>query len=127
SNSKLLIRLAGILNIPTLRSTLFSKGSGDTLALNSFPTRRSSDLGTSPLRLRRQAVGSVSERCRATCRERRPLAPRRPGGEEQADRKSTRLNSSHVAISYAVFCLKKKQALSCFGSDVYCFMLKPLP
>src|SRR5690625_5706661 len=28
--------------------------------------------------------------------------------EEQIDRKSTRLNSSHVAISYAVFCLKKK-------------------
>src|SRR5690606_31847328 len=27
---------------------------------------------------------------------------------EQADRKSTRLNSSHVKISYAVFCLKKK-------------------
>src|SRR6266511_415207 len=27
------------------------------------------------------------------------------------DRKSTRLNSSHVAISYAVFCLKKKKAL----------------
>src|SRR6202043_594925 len=27
------------------------------------------------------------------------------------DRKSTRLNSSHVAISYAVFCLKKKQHL----------------
>src|SRR5690349_24037059 len=29
-------------------------------------------------------------------------------GLEQADRKSTRLNSSHVEISYAVFCLKKK-------------------
>src|SRR5437870_13823698 len=28
---------------------------------------------------------------------------------ERPDRKSTRLNSSHVAISYAVFCLKKKQ------------------
>src|SRR5690625_5329775 len=28
--------------------------------------------------------------------------------EDQIDRKSTRLNSSHVAISYAVFCLKKK-------------------
>src|SRR5690625_6344643 len=28
---------------------------------------------------------------------------------ENADRKSTRLNSSHVAISYAVFCLKKKK------------------
>src|SRR5690625_6709988 len=30
------------------------------------------------------------------------------GGELPPDRKSTRLNSSHVAISYAVFCLKKK-------------------
>src|SRR5690625_5875023 len=29
--------------------------------------------------------------------------------ERQQDRKSTRLNSSHVAISYAVFCLKKKR------------------
>src|SRR5690625_5512256 len=29
--------------------------------------------------------------------------------EEKKDRKSTRLNSSHVAISYAVFCLKKKK------------------
>src|SRR5690625_6738160 len=28
---------------------------------------------------------------------------------KQIDRKSTRLNSSHVAISYAVFCLKKKK------------------
>src|SRR5690625_6647266 len=28
--------------------------------------------------------------------------------ETETDRKSTRLNSSHVAISYAVFCLKKK-------------------
>src|SRR5690625_6349721 len=28
---------------------------------------------------------------------------------KQQDRKSTRLNSSHVAISYAVFCLKKKK------------------
>src|SRR5690625_5239054 len=30
--------------------------------------------------------------------------------KEERDRKSTRLNSSHVAISYAVFCLKKKKA-----------------
>src|SRR5438477_7886217 len=29
-----------------------------------------------------------------------------------ADRKSTRLNSSHMSISYAVFCLKKKKQLS---------------
>src|SRR5437660_5950446 len=32
----------------------------------------------------------------------------RRGTKGKADRKSTRLNSSHVAISYAVFCLKKK-------------------
>src|SRR5258708_26422341 len=30
------------------------------------------------------------------------------GGEKRIDRKSTRLNSSHQIISYAVFCLKKK-------------------
>src|SRR5438132_9152307 len=40
------------------------------------------------------------------------LHRRRPaklsGGEQQRDRKSTRLNSSHTVISYAVFCLKKK-------------------
>src|SRR3712207_8279316 len=33
-------------------------------------------------------------------------------GEERADRKSTRLNSSHANISYAVFCLKKKKHTS---------------
>src|SRR3712207_7309742 len=31
------------------------------------------------------------------------------GGAEELDRKSTRLNSSHANISYAVFCLKKKK------------------
>src|SRR5699024_11977573 len=31
--------------------------------------------------------------------------------DDQEDRKSTRLNSSHVSISYAVFCLKKKNEL----------------
>src|SRR5437870_8429813 len=33
-------------------------------------------------------------------------------GEITRDRKSTRLNSSHVAISYAVFCLKKKKKIN---------------
>src|SRR5699024_12788810 len=32
-----------------------------------------------------------------------------PGWDFRVDRKSTRLNSSHVSISYAVFCLKKKR------------------
>src|SRR5690606_41629921 len=34
-----------------------------------------------------------------------------------ADRKSTRLNSSHVKISYAVFCLKKKQSTCEWNSN----------
>src|SRR3989442_2856462 len=35
-----------------------------------------------------------------------------------ADRKSTRLNSSHVRISYAVFCLKKKKKFSAYSRDL---------
>src|SRR2546429_6462902 len=51
-----------------------------------------------------------------------PLAPQLHGGSAHAeplgddhillDRKSTRLNSSHGYISYAVFCLKKKSSLT---------------
>src|SRR5699024_12300848 len=37
-----------------------------------------------------------------------PPAPFGTGPQRHGDRKSTRLNSSHVSISYAVFCLKKK-------------------
>src|SRR5690625_5667771 len=37
-----------------------------------------------------------------------PLVSATKESHLEADRKSTRLNSSHVAISYAVFCLKKK-------------------
>src|SRR3712207_8326052 len=36
-------------------------------------------------------------------------APSHPAVERAQDRKSTRLNSSHANISYAVFCLKKKK------------------
>src|SRR5256885_11607899 len=39
--------------------------------------------------------------------ERRPVGQRSDPG--QRDRKSTRLNSSHLVISYAVFCLKKNK------------------
>src|SRR3712207_8516890 len=38
-----------------------------------------------------------------------PIADQRRGGEVPQDWKSTRLNSSHANISYAVFCLKKKK------------------
>src|SRR5256885_11419204 len=42
-------------------------------------------------------------------RDARALGMVRPG--ERPDRKSTRLNSSHLVISYAVFCLKKKNKM----------------
>src|SRR5437899_8963105 len=65
-----------------------------------FPTRRSSDLSrhrdaTLGRRVDSGAVLTGLGRC----------APNLPRG----DRKSTRLNSSHLGISYAVFCLKKKK------------------
>src|SRR3712207_7043083 len=50
----------------------------------------------------------------------RPGAGRRP---EPADRKSTRLNSSHANISYAVFCLKKKKTLPILSLSPSCFFL----
>src|SRR5690349_22470275 len=52
-------------------------------------------------------TGRARRRCvhGGVCR-RRGLDVR--GGRRRRDRKSTRLNSSHVEISYAVFCLKKK-------------------
>src|SRR6266536_5286528 len=59
---------------------------------------------------------SHDSRRRAAGRGRGGSAPRRPGdhlrrhpGPACPDRKSTRLNSSHEWISYAVFCLKKKK------------------
>src|SRR5207253_11479308 len=55
---------------------------------------------------RRRARRARAEAGSADRSERRPRLHRRVHGHR--DRKSTRLNSSHVAISYAVFCLKKK-------------------
>src|SRR2546422_5818262 len=61
---------------------------------------------------------------RARDRHRRPRglrarARRAPGlGRQRLDRKSTRLNSSHGYISYAVFCLKKKKKQ--MSTCIYC-------
>src|SRR5699024_12379747 len=77
----------------------------DPRLLHSFPTRRSSDLtgpaggpalppDSCPKRPRGRFGGSGSAECART---------------PATDRKSTRLNSSYVSISYAVFCLKKKK------------------
>src|SRR5690625_7350288 len=81
------------------------------LALHSFPTRRSSDL---PVRTahrppRARGPGLLRDRpaLDAGGGDPRQAAPR--AHPLRRDRKSTRLNSSHVAISYAVYCLKKKK------------------
>src|SRR5690606_41960256 len=71
--------------------------------LPSFPTRRSSDLLRPGRRRDGQPVLVGGAR-------RVEGAGRVAVGELlERDRKSTRLNSSHVKISYAVFCLKKKK------------------
>src|SRR5438034_4203384 len=80
--------------------------------LHSFPTRRSSDLAAR----RREIAGHlVAPRpLERMLRDRHELDVRVAHVVDvldqlvRQDRKSTRLNSSHTVISYAVFCLKKK-------------------
>src|SRR5439155_26048668 len=80
--------------------------------LPSFPTRRSSDLYPNKLTCGTSHDGTIDSRGGAcNCGGGRRLARQRGRSlarQARRDRKSTRLNSSHVAISYAVFCLKKK-------------------
>src|SRR5207253_3552448 len=93
--------------------------------IHSFPTRRSSDLAGAfqiPVAARRRA-GDVSVLRQGgkgghqydlhsqgpAAAGLREILRRGLGICYRLDRKSTRLNSSHVAISYAVFCLKKKK------------------
>src|SRR5207248_9809518 len=64
-------------------------------------------------RAARQACGALRARLRVLYQAQPQTAPGLPGEVaphhlEERDRKSTRLNSSHRTISYAVFCLKKK-------------------
>src|SRR5207302_6855548 len=86
------------------------------LASPSFPTRRSSDLKSfarSPIEPS-SIPNAVHETTVTTTTSARAGTAARPGLKPSnstvvSDRKSTRLNSSHVKISYAVFCLKKKK------------------
>src|SRR5690625_5313600 len=57
--------------------------------------------------IRTQAESATDEELQADCSYLRKLWQRISDRLKKQDRKSTRLNSSHVAISYAVFCLKK--------------------
>src|SRR5690242_21225357 len=73
----------------------------DLRDLHSFPTRRSSDLSceASQPGSRRSSVPALPT----------SIGPSGSRASRRPDRKSTRLNSSHMSISYAVFCLKKKK------------------
>src|SRR5690349_23272933 len=83
--------------------------------LHSFPTRRSSDLDESAYlpwlrgRSRRNDARPRLAGARRYPASRHGHRDLRFGPAPVSDRKSTRLNSSHVEISYAVFCLKKKK------------------
>src|SRR5205814_5611620 len=61
------------------------------------------------LRLVCGAVGGAVLASLSFGRPSRGLGSPDPGNAALVDRKSTRLNSSHLGISYAVFCLKKKK------------------
>src|SRR5438445_4599638 len=78
-------------------TTLFRSLSNHGVGADSFAPRRTSAPALVGLPRTPSLDGDV---------EKGPVAPRRP-----TDRKSTRLNSSHANISYAVFCLKKKMTL----------------
>src|SRR5690349_23832713 len=99
---------------------MFFDWHGDHRALPSFPTRRSSDLFPIPTAADVVKFDSGLKRIYAACASgviaviqeddrghSRKLEDFRV--EPKVDRKSTRLNSSHVESSYAVFCLKKKR------------------
>src|SRR5436309_8277108 len=78
----------------------------DPPTLHSFPTRRSADLSSRGNVTSWPASGAS---CRGSASTRITASTRRGArSRSPTDRKSTRLNSSHVKISYAVFCLKKK-------------------
>src|SRR5690606_42090442 len=95
--------------VPTLfpYTTLFR--SDDRVASLNRTIRDSEELNTSVIEIMK-AVGTI-----ATMKDlgvRVPVTENVTGAIADAlnlDRKSTRLNSSHVKISYAVFCLKKKK------------------
>src|SRR5207253_10166205 len=86
--------------------------------LHSFPTRRSSDLTASARRSGSTFTGARISRRSSAARRRSSASPSTRIVAER-DRKSTRLNSSHVAISYAVFCLKKKKKKKIIKNNTY--------
>src|SRR5699024_12285112 len=104
-----------------LSSLLFFHSLGPHRHPHSFPTRRSSDLyrvGVAQQQTAYNQPPHPSFYLASDIDWSRVEVP-----EIIQDRKSTRLNSSHVSISYAVFCLKKKTATT--RIEVYMNNTKP--
>src|SRR5437667_8196174 len=100
---------------------LISQCSVELRDLPSFPTRRSSDLARNAPKCGGRALRLERVGDRLPYLQRGAIRLCVPCGwnggshiDESLDRKSTRLNSSHITISYAVFCLKKKKT-----QDIY--------
>src|SRR5438034_9003021 len=97
---------------------VFFNSSSPPCYLHSFPTRRSSDLcrsGDSSARSRRPPQEIRESHSQGSRHLERNMGCALAvfcvcclSHDGRGDRKSTRLNSSHTVISYAVFCLKKK-------------------
>src|SRR5438034_6836959 len=83
------------------------RSSGSHRDLHSFPTRRSSDLLY--VRNREAALQERTDALLEAERRKDEFLAVLAHELRNPDRKSTRLNSSHTVISYAVFCLKKKK------------------
>src|SRR5437870_6065754 len=102
-----------ILPSSSIASSLLFYYAGLHLDVHSFPTRRSSDLD-GVMQVLPIAAQRGAETCALQVTGDVAFADRVAGAGDpisERDRKSTRLNSSHVAISYAVFCLKKKNTI----------------
>src|SRR5947207_6245845 len=73
--------------------------------------REAEPLVQHPRQLRPDARQARQQPLRVDVPARGPERAELAGSDQALDRKSTRLNSSHTVISYAVFCLKKKKLL----------------
>src|SRR5215208_3306041 len=87
-------------------------GTPSSTSADSGSNRSSRRVGPTVRRVRRYTSDGPSTSIRPTPRQGNHSKRTIDGGKTptRPDRKSTRLNSSHVAISYAVFCLKKKKS-----------------
>src|SRR5437870_6682766 len=94
---------------PTLfpSTTLFRSHRATSLSDRSHPLRGYPEL-LRERRYRGRALRCARDNGSPVRLAEQQIDSRKPGGvRREIDRKSTRLNSSHVAISYAVFCLRK--------------------